>query len=123
MTTTEYVYGAVPIPSSDGQRRHPDYFRGRLLRNPETETHAVYIPRYRRVACGWSKRFVWRTSLRAAAPAIAAGNAVVLKPATNTPITGGLLFAKLFEESGLPDGVLNVVTGRGSDIGDRVAGH
>jgi len=67
--------------------------------------------------------FPLNLSMRAVAPAIAAGNAVVLKPATNTPIAGGLLFGKLFEAVGLPDGVLNVVTGRGSDVGDRVAGH
>ncbi|WP_129116037.1 aldehyde dehydrogenase family protein [Halegenticoccus tardaugens] len=67
--------------------------------------------------------FPLNLSMRAVAPAIAAGNAVVLKPATNTPIVGGLLFARLFEEAGLPGGVLNVVTGRGSDIGDRVASH
>ncbi|WP_117595489.1 aldehyde dehydrogenase family protein [Haloprofundus halophilus] len=67
--------------------------------------------------------FPLNLSIRAVAPAIATGNAVVLKPATNTPVTGGLLIAKLFEEAGLPEGVLNVVTGRGSDIGDRVAGH
>ena len=67
--------------------------------------------------------FPLNLSMRAVAPAIAAGNSVVLKPATNTPIVGGLLIAKLFEEAGLPDGVLNVVTGRGSEIGDRVASH
>ncbi|NHN42961.1 aldehyde dehydrogenase family protein [Halorubellus sp. JP-L1] len=67
--------------------------------------------------------FPLNLSLRAVAPAIATGNAVVLKPATNSAITGGLLFAELFEEVGLPDGVLNVVTGHGSEIGDRVAGH
>lgn len=67
--------------------------------------------------------FPLNLSMRAVAPAIASGNAVVLKPATNTPIVGGLLFARLFEEAGLPDGVLNVVTGHGSDIGDRVASH
>lgn len=67
--------------------------------------------------------FPLNLSGRAVAPAIAAGNAVVLKPATNTPITGGLLVAKLYEEAGLPDGLLNVVTGRGSEIGDRVVGH
>ncbi|QLH83324.1 aldehyde dehydrogenase family protein [Halosimplex pelagicum] len=67
--------------------------------------------------------FPLNLSMRAVAPALATGNAVILKPATNTPITGGLLFAKLFEEVGLPAGVLNVVTGSGSDIGDRVAGH
>jgi aldehyde dehydrogenase (NAD+) len=67
--------------------------------------------------------FPLNLTMRAVAPAIAAGNAVVLKPATNTPIAGGLVFARLFEETDLPDGVLNVVTGHGSDIGDRVASH
>jgi len=67
--------------------------------------------------------FPLNLSMRAVAPAIAAGNSVVLKPSTNSPITGGLLFAKLFDETDLPDGVLNVVTGRGSEIGDRIAGH
>ncbi|AHG02127.1 aldehyde dehydrogenase (plasmid) [Halostagnicola larsenii XH-48] len=67
--------------------------------------------------------FPLNLSMRAVAPAIAAGNSVVLKPSTNSPITGGLLFGKLFEETDLPDGVLNVVTGRGSEIGDAVASH
>ena len=61
-------------------------------------------------------------SMRAVAPAIALGNAVVLKPAPETPIGGGLALAKVFEEAGLPPGVLNVVTG-GADPGDAVAGH
>ncbi|WP_336328261.1 aldehyde dehydrogenase family protein [Halovenus sp. HT40] len=60
---------------------------------------------------------------RALAPALALGNTVVIKPATDTPIIGGLMLAKIADEAGLPDGVVNVVTGRGSEIGDRVAGH
>lgn len=67
--------------------------------------------------------FPLNLSMRAVAPAIAAGNSVVLKPSTNSPITGGLLFAKLFEAAGVPEGVLNVVVGKGSEIGDRVASH
>ncbi|MFP8952744.1 aldehyde dehydrogenase family protein [Natrialbaceae archaeon A-arb3/5] len=67
--------------------------------------------------------FPLNLSGRAIAPALATGNAVVLKPASNTPITGGLLMATLYEEAGLPDGLLNVVPGSGSDIGDAVAGH
>jgi aldehyde dehydrogenase (NAD+) len=62
-------------------------------------------------------------SMRAVAPAIALGNSVVLKPASNTPVSGGLAIARLFEEAGVPEGVINVVTGRGSEIGDAVAGH
>lgn len=62
-------------------------------------------------------------SMRAVAPALALGNAVVLKPAEDTPITGGLLFAWLFEQAGLPEGLLNVVPGYGQKAGDALAGH
>jgi len=62
-------------------------------------------------------------STRAFAPALVLGNTVVVKPASNTPITGGLLLAKIADEVGFPDGVVNVVTGKGSDIGDRMSGH
>lgn len=55
------------------------------------------------------------------APALAAGNAVVLKPAETTPLTA-LAFAELTEEAGLPPGVFNVVTG-GRETGAAVAGH
>lgn len=67
--------------------------------------------------------FPLNLSMRAVAPAIAAGNAVVLKPSSESPLVGGLVLAALFEEAGLPNGVLNVVTGKGSDIGDVLAGH
>ncbi|HEU4368517.1 MAG TPA: aldehyde dehydrogenase family protein [Methylomirabilota bacterium] len=50
------------------------------------------------------------------APALAAGNTVVLKPASQTPLTA-LKFAQLCQEAGLPDGVLNVVTGPGGRVG------
>ncbi|MUV48985.1 aldehyde dehydrogenase family protein [Haloarcula sp. CBA1122] len=67
--------------------------------------------------------FPLHLTTRALGPALALGNTVVIKPATDTPITGGLLLADIAEEAGLPDGVVNVVTGHGSDIGDRMAGH
>jgi hypothetical protein len=57
------------------------------------------------------------------APALAVGNSVVLKPASDTPITGGLLLAKIYEEAGLPPGVLSVVIGAGSEIGDAFVRH
>jgi len=60
---------------------------------------------------------------RTLAPALALGNAVVLKPSSNTPVTGGLLLAKIFEEAGLPPGVLSVVVGSSSVIGDVLVGH
>jgi aldehyde dehydrogenase (NAD+) len=60
---------------------------------------------------------------RSVAPALATGNAVVLKPASTTPITGELLFAKIYEEAGLPPGFLSVVVGGGSEIGDAFVEH
>jgi aldehyde dehydrogenase (NAD+) len=62
-------------------------------------------------------------SARSVAPALAVGNAVVVKPASDTPVTGGLLLAKIFEEAGLPPGVLSVVVGPGSEIGDAFVTH
>jgi acyl-CoA reductase-like NAD-dependent aldehyde dehydrogenase len=56
------------------------------------------------------------------APALAMGNTVVAKPAATTPLAT-LQVAGLFAEAGVPDGVLNVVTGRGSEIGDALVGH
>jgi aldehyde dehydrogenase (NAD+) len=60
---------------------------------------------------------------RSLAPALALGNAVVVKPASDTPVCGGLLLARIFEEAGLPAGVLSVVVGAGSEIGDAFVEH
>jgi acyl-CoA reductase-like NAD-dependent aldehyde dehydrogenase len=56
------------------------------------------------------------------APALAAGNTVVHKPAEDTPLTA-LRIAELLTEAGLPDGVLNVVTGGGAVAGDALSRH
>ncbi|MFD9253483.1 aldehyde dehydrogenase [Streptomyces bottropensis] len=56
------------------------------------------------------------------APALAAGNTVILKPAEWTPLTASLL-ADIAAEAGLPAGVLNVVQGYGSEIGDALTSH
>ncbi|MDO5669969.1 MAG: aldehyde dehydrogenase family protein [Corynebacterium sp.] len=63
--------------------------------------------------------FPFTLSMRSVAPALACGNAVVLKPASDTPLVGGLLLARIFEAAGLPEGVLGVVVGAGSEIGDH----
>src|SRR3954451_19964611 len=56
------------------------------------------------------------------APALACGNTVVAKPAATTPLAT-LAVARIFAEAGVPDGVLNVVTGRGSVVGDALVDH
>jgi aldehyde dehydrogenase (NAD+) len=67
--------------------------------------------------------FAMHLSNRSVAPAVAVGNAVVLKPSSDTPVTGGLMLAKIYEEAGIPAGVLNVVIGSGSEIGTPFALH
>ncbi|GAA3390263.1 gamma-aminobutyraldehyde dehydrogenase [Streptomyces roseoviridis] len=68
----------------------------------------------------------WNYPLQMAAwkilPAIAAGNTVVLKPAELTPLTS-LMFARAATEAGIPDGVVNVVTGAGRVAGEHLVGH
>lgn len=56
------------------------------------------------------------------APGLMAGNSVILKPATQGSLCG-LYLARVFQEAGVPDGVLNTVTGKGSEIGDYITTH
>lgn len=62
-------------------------------------------------------------SMRSVAPALAVGNGVVLKPDIQTPVSGGTLIAKIFEEAGLPKGVLNVTVASIDEIGDSFVEH
>ncbi|MFF0043203.1 aldehyde dehydrogenase family protein [Streptomyces mirabilis] len=67
--------------------------------------------------------FPFLLSLKSVAPALALGNGVVLKPHQNTPIVGGSLVAKIFEDAGLPGGLLNVVITDIAEIGDAFIEH
>src|SRR5438132_13632809 len=55
-------------------------------------------------------------------PAIAAGNTIVLKPAELTPLTS-IMFAEAAQEAGMPGGVINIITGRGSAVGSYLVAH
>jgi aldehyde dehydrogenase (NAD+) len=102
----------------------PHRVQGRIL---ESNTAGKENRVYRRplgvvgVISPWN--FPLHLTQRSIAPALALGNAVVIKPASDTPVTGGLVLAKVFEEAGLPAGVLNVVIGAGSEIGDAFVEH
>ena len=67
--------------------------------------------------------FPFFLSMRSVATAIGAGNGVVLKPHDDTVITGGTLVAKIFEEAGVPKGLLNVIIADIKDIGDAFVEH
>ncbi|TWI58146.1 aldehyde dehydrogenase family protein [Halalkalibacter nanhaiisediminis] len=62
-------------------------------------------------------------TIRVVAPAIATGNSIVLKADSQTPITGGLMIAKIFEDAGLPQGLINVIVADVSEIGDSMVDH
>ncbi|MEV5438239.1 gamma-aminobutyraldehyde dehydrogenase [Streptomyces sp. NPDC052682] len=68
----------------------------------------------------------WNYPLQMAAwkilPAIAAGNTIVLKPAELTPLTS-LMFAQAATDAGIPDGVINIVTGTGQEAGEHLVSH
>ena len=68
----------------------------------------------------------WNYPLQMAAwkilPAVAAGNTIVLKPSELTPLTS-LMFAEAARDAGIPDGVVNIVSGAGTDAGEALVGH
>ncbi len=102
----------------------PHHVEGRILPSdiPGKESRVYRVPvGVVTVISPWN--FPMYLSNRSVAPALAVGNAVVLKPASDTPVTGGLLLAKIYEEAGLPPGVLNVVIGSGREIGDAIVEH
>jgi betaine-aldehyde dehydrogenase len=89
-----------------------------------TGTHTSFVRREPIGVVGqvapWNYPFwmaIWKVG-----PALAAGNSVVLKPATATPLTT-IRLAELAHEAGVPDGVFNVVTGRGDVVGAALAAH
>ncbi|QAS52190.1 aldehyde dehydrogenase [Halobacillus litoralis] len=66
--------------------------------------------------------FPLNLSLHKIAPAIAAGNTIIFKPAEKTPVSAYML-TRLFHEAGLPPGALNLVMGRGEVVGDPLVEH
>lgn len=102
----------------------PGRLHGRLLAADATgKEHRIYRRPVGVVAVISPWNFPLHLSMRSIAAAIAVGNTVVHKPASDTPVTGGLLIAKIFEEAGLKPGVFNVLVGSGGDIGDAFVQH
>lgn len=86
-----------------------------------THTYTRYEP-YGVVAVITPWNFPVNQACRAGAPALAAGNAVVLKPSEFTSL-GSLLLGRVLTAAGLPDGLFNVVTGTGAAVGSPLAAH
>ncbi|MEV3871650.1 aldehyde dehydrogenase family protein [Streptomyces sp. NPDC049906] len=67
--------------------------------------------------------FPFLITMKSVAPALALGNAVVIKPNQNSPVVGGGLIARIFAEAGLPAGLLNVVVTDIAEVGDALLEH
>ncbi|MFD1640602.1 aldehyde dehydrogenase family protein [Halohasta litorea] len=74
------------------------------------------------VLCISPYNYPLQTTVLQIAPALAAGNSVVLKPSSKTPLTAAILTDAITTAVDLPDGAFNFVPGRGSEIGDTLAG-
>lgn len=74
------------------------------------------------VACITPWNYPLNQIQRKVTPALLAGNTVVVKPASITPLTA-MMFAQAIEEAGFPAGVFNLVTGSGGKVGDYLASH
>jgi benzaldehyde dehydrogenase (NAD) len=105
------VLNAATMPSQAYGSLMPSAQRGRLsmVRRVPIGVVGAITP--------WNSPTV--LGMRVVAPALALGNAVVLKPDPQTPVSGGAIFAALFKEAGLPDGLLQIVVG-GAAVGETL---
>jgi aldehyde dehydrogenase (NAD+) len=91
--------------------RHLKATDGYVIKRPYGVCGFIFPWNFPLTLCAWGT-----------APALAAGNTVVIKPASETPLST-LFLAKLAEESGFPAGVFNVLPGRGADLGEALIHH
>src|SRR5215467_7947545 len=107
---TEEVYEAATLPSRP---------YGELL--PSESPHLSFAERVPVGVVGVIAPFNFPQilAIRSVAPALALGNAVVLKPDPRTAVCGGVVLARVFEEAGLPEGLLHVLPG-GADAGEAL---
>lgn len=112
--TYEQILMAAAMPMQPDGMTFPSSMPGRtnLWRRIPIGTVGVIAP--------WN--FPVLLSMRSVAPALAMGNAVILKPDQHSAVTGGLLIAKVFAEAGLPEGLLHVLPG-GPNTGEAVVEH
>lgn len=106
----DYYAGAADKLQGDTIPLGPDFYSFNMLEPVGVTAHIL----------PWN--FPLFAMMRGVAPALAAGCTAVVKPAETTSFTA-LMMAELFTQAGLPDGVCNVVTGTGRDVGEHLSTH
>ncbi|NBM19087.1 aldehyde dehydrogenase family protein [Streptomyces sp. GC420] len=100
------------------------YPEGRILPSPvDGKENRVYRVPVGVIGVISPFNFPFLLGMKSIAAALALGNAVVVKPNQNSPVTGGGLIAKVFEDAGLPAGLLNVIVTDIAEIGDALLVH
>ncbi len=107
---TEEIFEAATLPGRS---------YGELL--PSESPHLSFVERIPVGVVGVISPFNFPQilAIRSVAPALALGNAVILKPDPRTAVCGGVVLARVFEEAGLPEGLLHVLPG-GADVGEAM---
>ncbi|MFE4670209.1 aldehyde dehydrogenase family protein [Streptomyces sp. NPDC056716] len=111
----EFLRGSIGLTTTE---------EGRLIPSPvDGKENRLYRVPVGVVGVVSPFNFPFLLSLKSVAPALALGNGVVIKPHQDTPICGGTLVAKIFEDAGLPPGLLNVVITDIAEVGDAFIEH
>ncbi|GKU85220.1 aldehyde dehydrogenase [Niallia sp. NCCP-28] len=118
LSTTEVEFTADYIDYMAGMARS---YEGEILQSDRPNENIMIFKEPIGVVAGFLPwNFPFFLVARKAAPALVTGNAIVIKPSSETP-NNALEFAKLAEKVGMPKGVFNIVTGRGATVGDKLA--
>ncbi len=115
---TQRAINVVEFCAGESRRMNGETIPSEL---PSNFAYTIYEP-HGVVACITPWNFPIAIPAWKLAPALVAGNTVVFKPATLTPLTATLM-TEIFIEAGLPKGVLNMVLGSGSEAGDEIVSH
>ena len=121
-TPKSLVYALQVESSIDHGRYYADMARNYRYENKTKNDMLVRYEPVGVVACLTPWNYPLYQETAKIFPAIAAGNCVVLKPSQIAPVSAFVL-AEAADEAGLPPGVINIVTGRGSEVGAMLAGH
>ncbi|SFB00632.1 benzaldehyde dehydrogenase (NAD+) [Collimonas sp. OK607] len=112
--TYEQLLMAAAMPMQPEGALYPSAMPGRMNLSRQLPIGVVGV------IAPWN--FPILLSMRSVAPALAVGNAVILKPDPQSAVSGGLLLARVFEDAGLPSGVFHVIPG-GPVAGDALVRH
>lgn len=116
-TVQTYQFAAEAAKSIHGEQIPMDAAQGGVNRIGFTMRVPLGV-----VAAITPFNFPFNLAAHKVGPAIAAGNAIVLKPAEQTPLSA-LYLAEVFQQAGLPDGVLNIIPGRGEVLSEALTTH